>query len=150
MPSQKVAVNWRGVSFTPTGSNNATSITGVTGVEVDPNGNLIKFSGDIDRYPTTIVNDFIDNMITITAADLAALRSLPPGTRGAMAAIHKASPNQTATTATGDMTYTITGPQGIVQNNPTGGQHRQFGQGRLLVCAESTDGLTNPLATAVT
>jgi hypothetical protein len=30
-------------------------------------------------------------------------------------------------------------------DNPGGGSHRQFGQGRLAFAGESTDGVTNPM-----
>lgn len=150
MPDSKLKVNFRSTSFTPSGGS-LTAIAGVQGIDFDPSGNLLKFSGDMDRYPTTIINDFIDNIVTITAGDVGAIRSLTPGTRGAMSTIHKASGNQLATSGAGslDMTYTITNPLAIIQNNPTSGQHRAFSTGRLIICAESSDGLTNPLATSI-
>lgn len=141
--------NWQAVSYTPAGGT-LVAITGVTSIDVDPNGSVQKFSGDGDRFPTTIVSDFIDNLITITSGDLQAIRSLDPGTFGALAMLHKDAKKTANTAEAGDIAYAITSPRAMIQNNPTGGQHKQFGSGRLLICMESPDGVTNPLASTVT
>lgn len=146
MPATRRNVNWYGVGFTPVGGS-LIPITGVTGIDYDPNGNLLKFSGDMDRFNSTVIADFSDPTVTITTADTAAIRSLPFGTRGVLVFTHKDAKNQAATSGPGDITYTFSGA--IVMNNPISGQHRQYGTGRLVICAESTDGLTNPMASAV-
>lgn len=139
-------VNWDPVTWTPAGGSILT-FNGITGIDIDPNGNLLKFSGDGDRYPTTVINDFIDNMVTITLANLVQARTVGPGSRGAWAGTHLDAKGQGAGTTAGNMLYAMA--NSVVQNNPTGGQHRQYGQARILICAESTDGVTNPLATTV-
>jgi hypothetical protein len=149
MAATKRQFNWRGVSFTPT-STTLVPITGVTSVEVDENGTAAKFSGDGDQGPTTVIKEFLDQMITITAADLIAIRSLPAGTRGAFAAIHKDAKQVGATAQTGDISYAVGDPKAYIVNNPVGGGHRKFGEGRIIICTEWADGATNPLASSVT
>jgi hypothetical protein len=136
-------MNWTGVSFTPTGGP-ATTITGVTSISIDAGGNLVKFSGDGDRYNTTVVNDHNDPVITVQAADLAAIRANPAGTVGTFTATHNDARNGASTGAT---TYTLS--NAVIATNPIQGAHRQFGQGTLAITAFSTDGVTNPLSTSV-
>ena len=87
MAATKRFMNWTGVTFTPQGGT-ATLITGVTSVEIDSGGNLLKFSGDGDRYSTTVVNDYNDPTVTIHCADLATIRSFPIGMAGTFTATH--------------------------------------------------------------
>jgi len=136
-------MNWTGVSFTPTGGT-ATSITGVTSVNIDTGGSLMRFSGDGDRYSTTVVNDYNEPVITVHAADLAAVRANPVGTVGTFTATHNDAKNGTGS---GAITYTLT--NAVIASNPVQGTHRQFGQGTLTVTAYSTDGITNPLSTSI-
>lgn len=150
MAATKRQFNWRGTSYTPSGSDTATTITGVTSIDIDPQGSVQKFSGDGDRFPTTVVSDFVDNLVTIVAADLQAIRALVPGTYGAFATIHKDSKQTGGSAQSGDISYAITTPNAMIVNNPISGAHRQFGQGRLIICTESTDGSTNPIASTVT
>lgn len=138
MAASKRQMNWAPVSFTPEGGSAATA-TGVTNVAVNTGGSLVKFSGDADRFPTTIVNDFNDPSMTITTADLDWLLSIPPGTRGAVAATHKDAKGATG----GSMQYALA--NAIAESPSAGGQHRQIGSGSITFYAESSDGTTNPL-----
>jgi len=144
MPASKRFMNWTGVSFTPA-NGSTTTITGVTSVLIDAGGSLVKFSGDGDRYTTTIVNDFNDPTVTVQSADLAAVRANPVGTLGTFTAIHNDAKNGTGT---GAIIYTLS--NAIIANNPIRGSHRQFGQGTLTLSAFSADGVTNPLSTSTT
>lgn len=148
MPATKRQFNWRGVSFTPSGGS-LTSITGVTQLDIDEQAQAAKFSGDGDRGPTTTILEFVDAMITVAAADLAVLRTLAAGTRGAFAAIHKDAKQTGATAQQGDISYALANPTAFVVNNPVGGPHRQFGAGRLMIATEWADGATNPLSSTV-
>ena len=62
MSATKRFMNWTGVTFTPVGGS-ATTITGVTSVAIDSGGSLARFSGDGDRYVTTMVNDFNEPIV---------------------------------------------------------------------------------------
>ena len=143
MPASKRFMNWSAVAFTPNGGT-ATPITGVTSVAIDSGGSLIKFSGDGDRYPTTVVNDHNEPVVTVQAADLAAVRANPAGTVGTFSATHNDARNGAGT---GAITYTLA--NAVVATNPVQGAHRQFGHGTLTITAYSSDGVTNPLSTTI-
>jgi hypothetical protein len=134
-------MNWTGVTFTPT-NGAPTSITGVTSIQIDSGGNLLKFSGDGDRFSTTVVNDFNDPSVTVHSADLAAVLAFPVGTVGTFIATHNDAKNGAGT---GAVTYVLT--NAVISSNPIHGSHRQFGQGVLTLAAYSADGVTNPLST---
>lgn len=134
-------MNWTTVTFTPEGGSLVT-LTGVQNVEIDPRGSIVTHSGDGDKFPTTKINDFQDPMITVTFRALTILNGLAVGTRGAFSAVHNDA-RYGVTAASGG--YTVAMANAIIENKPSGGQHRQFGDGRLIMTAESTDGLTNPM-----
>ena len=142
MASTKRFMNWTGVTFTPTGGS-VTPITGVSSVTIDTGGSLVKFAGDGDRYSTTVVNDHNDPVVTVHAADLAAVRANPVGTTGTFTATHNDARNGAGT---GAITYTLA--NAVISSNPIQGAHRQFGQGTLTIASFSTDGVTNPLSTS--
>jgi hypothetical protein len=139
MAATKRQMNWAPVGFTPTLGTLSTA-TGVTQVAISIGGSLVKFSGDGDRFPTTVVNDFNDPSMQITSADLNWLLSIPPGTRGVAVATHKDAKLATG----GGMVYTLS--NAICESPQAGGQHRQIGSGSITFFAESTDGTTNPLS----
>ena len=143
MSATKRFLNWTGVSFTPVGGS-PVAITGVTSVSIDSGGSLLKFAGDGDRFNTTVVNDFNEPVISVQAADLAAIRSYPVGTVGTFIATHNDARNGTGS---GAITYTMS--NAVIASNSVKGSHRQFGQGTLTLTAFSTDGVTNPLSTSV-
>lgn len=142
MPATHRQVNWTAVGFTPSGGT-ASPATGVTQIQINPNGNLIKFSGDADHGPTTIVNDFVDNEIVVTTADEIWALALPPGTRGTLVATHKDAKSAVG----GNIVFTLV--NAIVVDNTAGGQHRQFGQSAVRFHAEWADSVTNPLSFAL-
>ena len=141
MSATKRFMNWTGVTFTPV-NGTPMAITGVTSVQIDSGGSLLKFAGDGDRFSTTVVNDFNDPTITVHSADLAAVMAFPVGTAGTFMATHNDARNGTGS---GAITYTLT--NAVIAANPVHGSHRQFGQGVLTLSAFSADGVTNPLST---
>jgi hypothetical protein len=143
MSATKRFMNWTAVSFTPTGGS-TTVITGVASVSIDSGGSLVRFSGDGDRYNTTVVNDHNDPVVTVHSADLAAIRANPAGIVGTFTATHNDARNGANT---GAITYTLT--NAVIANCPVQGAHRQFGQGTLTITAFSADGITNPLSTTI-
>src|ERR1700730_5235317 len=92
MSATKRFMNWTAVSFTPMGGS-TTAITGVTSVSIDSGGSLARFSGDGDRYNTTVVNDHNEPVVTVHSADLAAIRANPVGIVGTFAATHNDARN---------------------------------------------------------
>jgi hypothetical protein len=141
--ASKRFMNWTGVTFTPT-NGSPTLITGVVSIHIESGGSLARFSGDGDRYSTTVVNDFHDPTITIQTADLGSVSSFPVGTVGTFTATLNDARNGAGT---GAIVYTLT--NAIVASNPVQGKHRQFGLGVLTMTAYSTDGVTNPLAVSI-
>jgi hypothetical protein len=135
-------MNWSGVSFTPDGAP-IVNFTGITNVSYDAGGSLAKFSGDGDRYNTTIVNDFNEPTFQVEGADLGAIRSVPVGTLGTFVATHNDAKNGAGA---GAITYTL---RAVVGDEKIGGAHRQFGKGSISFVGFSGDGQTNPLSTAV-
>src|SRR6478736_9280657 len=103
MSTTKRFMNWTGVSFTPKGGS-PMPITGVTSIQIDSGGSLVKFSGDGDRYSTSVVNDFNDPTVTVHSADLAAVRAFPVGTVGTFTATHNDARNGVGA---GAVTYTL-------------------------------------------
>lgn len=144
LTASKRFMNWSGVTFTPAGTNTATTFTGVTSVAINAGGSLAKFSGDGDRWMTTVVNDMNDPTITVQSADLGAIRANPAGTFGTFVATHNDARNLTLT---GAITYTVV--NAVVQAPDIQGAHRQYGQGTLVLGAYSPDGQTSPLALTV-
>ena len=142
MAATKRFMNWTGVTFTPQGGP-TTAISGVTSVQIDTGGTLLKFSGDGDRYHTTVVNDHSEPTVTVHSADLAAVRAFPVGTVGTFTATHNDARNGAGS---GAVTYTLS--NAVIASTPIQGSHRQFGQGTLTMTAFSADGVTNPLATS--
>ena len=143
MSATKRFMNWTSVTFTPL-NGNPTTITGVSSIQIDSGGSLLKFAGDGDRYNTTVVNDFNDPSIVVNSADLAAVRAFPVGSQGTFTATHNDARNGIGT---GAITYTMT--NAVVASNPIQGAHRKFGQGTLTLTSYSVDGVTNPLSSSI-
>ncbi len=143
MPASKRFMNWSGVTFTPQGGQ-PLSITGVTAIEIDTNGQLLKFSGDGDKFYTTVVTDVMDPTVTIHTADLAAIRATPLGSLGSLSATFNDARNGNGT---GAITYTLS--NAVVASGAVRGTHRQFGHGTIVFSSYSSDGITNPLSTTI-
>ena len=74
MSATKANINWTSVSF------NSTNITRVTNASVGQGGNLIKFKGDTDLYPTIIAMVDQEPHASITTADVGTMMGFTPGT----------------------------------------------------------------------
>jgi hypothetical protein len=133
-------MNWTGVTFTPLGGA-PIPIGGVTSIQIDSGGSLLKFSGDGDRFSTTVVNDFNDPTVTVHTADVRTVSALAVGTVGTFTATHNDAKNGAGS---GAVTYILS--NAVVASHPVQGAHRQFGQGVLTLAAYSVDGVTNPLS----
>ena len=139
MAATKRQMNWGSVGFTPT-SGSLSTATGVTQVQVKSGANILKFSGDGDRGPSLVVNDFNEPSIEVTTADLAWLLGLTPGATGSFTATHKDALGATS----GAIVYTL--DPCVVESPDTGGQHRQIGSGTVTFNGYFSDGTTDPLS----
>jgi hypothetical protein len=135
-------MNWTNVSFVS--GANTTNFTGVTSVSIDPKGSLAKFSGDNDRYQTTVVNDMNEPEITLECGDVGAVNSLSVGQVGTFSATLCDAVNGTGA---GAITYTMA--NAVVSKVGAGGKHRQYGMGQVTFEAYSSDGTTNPISTSI-
>lgn len=139
MASSKRSMNWTTVTF------NGATITGVTSLSFDNGGSVAKFSGDGDKYPTTVINDMNNPSATLASADVAAIYAMPPGTRSSLVATLNDAKGG-VTSGNGARTFTLA--NAVVENNPISGAHRQFASGTVTFQAESSDGSTNPLSSS--
>lgn len=139
MAATKRQMNWSAVGFTPTAGVLSTA-SGVTQVAIKTGANLLKFSGDGDRGPSTVVCDYNEPSIEVTTADLAWLLGLIPGTVGALTATH----NDAKLAVGGGIVYVLT--PCVVESPQAGGQHRQIGSGTANFVGVFADGVTNPLS----
>lgn len=146
MADSKRKMNTKSVTFTPL-SGSPIVYTGTTTVAVEPNGSTVKFSGDDDQGPTTVVNDFRDYVVTITSADIGAVNASTPGLRGTLTWILKDAKTPAGGAGSGQMTYTVT--PAIVRNDPHSAAHRGIAQGQVIFDSEWPDGVTPPLSVAV-
>ena len=137
-------LNWTAVTFTPT-AGSALTLTGVTQIQAPMGGEILKFEGDNDLYPSLKVSAGGDPKMVITTADQVDLVSLPIGTVGAFTATHRDAVNGTGA---GVCVYAIA--NAIVEDNTLGGSHKQFGMGQITIGGWSADGVTNPVAITVT
>lgn len=145
MPATKRFMNWTGTKLTVSPSSVIVNITGVTNVQIAGGGSLKKFSGDGDRYNTTVVCDEEDPVITVTTADETAVRTLTPGTRGTFYTVHNDAKNGNSAGG-GAIAHTMS--NAIVGDYGVGGAHKAYGSNTIVIHGESADGLTNPLASA--
>lgn len=139
MPASKRQMNWSPVAFTPQGGT-AMIASGVTNVSIDGGGQLVKFAGDGDRFHTTVVNAMSDPTMTITSADESWLMGISPGARGSVSATHKDAKGLVG----GNITYSLA--NAVAESPSVAGSHAAFGSGTIRFCAESADGITNPLS----
>jgi hypothetical protein len=139
MAATNLQVNWSAVGFTPSGGS-LTAINKVDGVDIDYGTTLLSYSGDADRYPTTIVNTMNEPKMTVRSSNVAGLQGFTAGTVGAFAATH----NDAKLAVGGAVVYTLA--NAVVGNVQVGGEHAQYGKGSLAFQAFSADGVTSPLS----
>lgn len=139
MAKTNLQTNWSGVSFTPSGGS-LTAILKIKNVNIDPGGSLAPNSADADKFPTTIVCLMSNPKVNIGSYDVAGLQGFSPGQVGTVGATF----NDAKAATGGSIVYTVI--NAVVENNPGGGEHAQYGEGTLSFLAFSTDGVTSPIS----
>jgi hypothetical protein len=134
MSATKAQINWTGVEFA------STNITRVTNASVGQGGQLIKFKGDVDNYPTIIANVDNEPHASITTADVGTMMGFSPGTTGTLVA----TLNDAKLAAGGAVNFTLI--NAVFENADTQAQHAQFGSVTGTWQCFSSDGSTNPLS----
>jgi hypothetical protein len=138
MSATKVNVNWTSVSF------NSVTITRVTNASFGQGGQLIKFKGDTDAFPTVIANVDNEPHASITTADVGTvMSSFTPGLTSTLVATLKDAKGATG----GNVTFTLS--NAVFENADGQGQHAQFASVTGTWQAFSSDGSTSPLAVAL-
>lgn len=139
MAATKLQLNPSSVVFQPSGGNN-TTITKITSVSIDYGGTLLPFSGDNDRFPTTIVNAMNQPRVSVTGGDIAALQAYAAGQIGTLYVTHA----DAKAAANGAIVYTCINC--VVENMPSQAPHQQFGTATLSMLLYSSDGSTHPIS----
>jgi hypothetical protein len=134
MSATKAQINWSSVSFA------STAITRVTNASVGQGGNLIKFKGDTDNFPTIIAMVDQEPHISITTADVGTMMGFVPGAVGSVLMTLN-----DAKSATGGA-VNFTAANAVFENADTQAQHAQFGSVTGTWQCYSSDGSTNPLS----
>jgi hypothetical protein len=143
MPATRRHMNWSNISFVPDGGT-INLFTGVTDCSYDPQGTLEEFSGDGDRYTTTVVNSMNRPKFTVTAADIAAILAIAVGVVGTFSATLNDAHN---IAGTGAITFTMA--NAVVNSGTARGAHKQFASGAFDVMGFSPDGQTNPVSVSI-
>lgn len=125
-------------------SGSAITFTGITNASIDRGGSLAKFSGDGDRFNTTVINDMNDPKVTVKSADLGAVSSCVPGMMGTLVLILMDAKNIAGGVGSGEITATLS--NAVVSNSQATQGHKAFGDGTVDFNAYSADGTTSPLA----
>jgi hypothetical protein len=135
MSATKANINWTSVSF------NSVTLTRITNASFGQGGQLLKFKGDVDQYPTVIANVHNEPHASITTADVGTvMSSFTPGLTSTLTA----SMNDAKLATGGGVVFTLS--NAVFENAESQGQHAQFGSVTGTWQAYSTDGATAPLA----
>lgn len=145
MTPTNLFLNWTQVQFTPTGGS-ALVINLVEGIDFDPGGQLLAHSSDAARFPVALVNHMNHPKATVRSANLNRISALAPGSKGVFQAVLNDALNGDVA-GSGAIKYVLN--NAVVQNNPSGGQHQQYGKGSAVFLAYSSDGVTSPLSATV-
>ena len=131
-------------AFTPSGGS-STPAGGLTHYSFAQNEEVQKFSGDGDRFPTTVVQTYADPMLSITVADIRAFATVTLGTKGTV--ILTVADAKNGVTALGGG-FTITGTNALISADSPTGQHRNYASNTYTFHGESADGTTSPFSIA--
>jgi hypothetical protein len=135
MSATKANINWTSVSF------NSVTVTRVTNASFGQGGQLIKFKGDTDQYPTIIAAVDQEPHASITTADVGTvMSSFTPGLTSTLVATLNDAKGQSG----GAVVFTMS--NAVFENADAQAQHAQFGSVTGTWQAFSTDGSTAPLA----
>ena len=134
MSATKVQLNWTSVSF------NSTNITRVTAGMFGQGGQLLKFKGDTDLFPTVIAAPDTEPHASFTTADVGTMMGFVPGTGASLTA----TLNDAKGDSGGAVVFTLA--NAVFENADTSAQHAQWGTVTGTWQAYSSDGSTNPLS----
>jgi hypothetical protein len=134
MAATKLQMNWSSVTWL------STPITKITAGGFGQGGQLLKFSGDGDVYPTVIVNNMNEPHASFTTGDVGNAMLLVPGTLGTLVATLA----DAKAAVSGSVVFTVT-TLAVFENCDTSAAHAQYGTATLTWQFLSTDGSTSPV-----
>jgi len=133
MAISKAQINWTACEF------GSTPFARVTAGMFGQGGQLIKFKGDTDLYPSIIANVANEPHASFTSADVGTFWGFTPGTSGTLTA----TLNDAKAVALGAVVFTLS--NAVFENADANAQHAQFGTVTGTWQAYASDGLTNPM-----
>lgn len=133
MPS-RVQANWTNVQ------HGSTPLTRITTGSFGQGGQLLKFKGDTDQYPTVIANLDNEPHASFSSADVGTFMGIAPGTTGTLAA----TLNDARQVVGGAVVFAMI--NAVFENADTSAAHAQWGNVTGTWQAYSSDGVTNPLS----
>lgn len=141
-------INVVGLTITPfTGDTAGTPVVhdGITQLSYDRGGQNESFSGDGDRFPTTIVGVFEEPTISVNGANVSKLHSLTNGTYCTVAWKIPDARNGVAVGG-GGFQFTTAAAAAVFKTSQTSHQHKTFATGSMNWDLRSLDGSTNPVS----
>jgi hypothetical protein len=140
-----IYANWTQVQFTPSGGSPIV-FSRVSGVDFDPGGTLLPYSGDANRYPVALINMMNHPRATVQCENLAIVNAVAPGSKGTFQAVLNDAINGDGV-GSGAIRFALS--NAVVQNSPVGGRHQHYAHGTVTLHGYSSDGTTNPLSATV-
>lgn len=119
---------------------NSTNIKKVTSFSPNPGGELIKFSGDNDRYPTVIANAMNNPTVSVTTGDIGTMQGFAPGTVSTITA----TMGDALAASGGAINWTIS--NAVFRNHTPSQPHGNFGSTTAEFDCYSSDGSTSPFS----
>jgi len=134
-------MNWTSTGFTPTGGS-LQAVSRVSGIDIDPGGQLLEYSGDGNRFPVAIFNHMNKPSFTINSENIGVLSSLAPGAVGVVSSILN-DPKNGAGAGSGAILFALA--NAVLENPKMGGKHMAYATGSATFKGYSSDGVTSPL-----
>lgn len=116
------------------------TFTKINNVSLNGGGQLLKYSGSNDRFPTVVANSMNMPTVTLSTGDTAQLMGLAAGTSGTFSFTHKDAKGASG----GDIVYTCA--NAVVGATQTEAPHSQWGTASATFELYSSDGSTNPIS----
>lgn len=130
-------INWSGVVFTASGS--PVPLKRITTGGFSLGGQLLKFKGDTDIYPSIIALVGLDPSITFGSADVGTFAGIVPGTAGTLVG----TMNDAKAVTLGGVV--VTGSNAVFETADAQGAHAAFSGVTASWQLFASDGLTPPL-----
>lgn len=135
-------MNWSGASFTPSPSGTAVAIDGIINCEINRDGEVVRFKGDLAVFTQLLAMPAQNRVITLTVLNIGKLQTIPLGSRGSIV-VNLADAVNGVTTGGGGLLFTL--GTCLVVNNDAAGAHAKEGTGTISFEGYASDGATDPL-----